>query len=598
MKKKRGLLPLLILFTIILLTGLALAAYDETAMLDNGYKCLEDKLGDNCADTSNTAQAAFSLLAMSDKSSIKSDCKSSLQDIESNDCWGETKLSACNLKSTSLAILALNHIGTNTDDNVDWLLSHKKPETELMWFLEVDANNATTCTIEADNSDSETFEIGENKKISGSSSCLIPAEQDYFLRIANSCLEKNFTISCNKNFITTLLYKTQGGETYHVSSITHSAPAGDSTEEKVESYCFGISSGCDYEGSLWAALALAKTGEDITPYLPYITAFSDKTENKKYLPSSFLYMLTNDDEFYIELIALQKSSQYWQESGNKLFDTALALLSLHNLALTEVQNTKEYLSEIQDSEGCWGTVSDTAFLLYAINPSSSSGGDGGGSGLSECEDSSFGYFCVSPSSCSLSDVLKNFYCPSLGDVCCEKSPESLTCSEKNGIICQSTQECTQTEVPAYDTDSCCLGSCIATSAKTECEEFSYACQTECDSNQIEKTNYDCYTGEVCCAEKTSSGLSWLWIILLIILIIIVVLLIIFRNRVKLWWYQRKNKTQIGKPPRPSQRPMPPFRGPAPPPFQRPLLRRVAPRRPSPRDREFDETMKKLRDMSK
>jgi len=601
MKKKRGPLVILIFLSALLLVTLASAEFDEKAIVDKGYSCLKEKLGDNCADTSNTHQAAFSLLAMSHESSIKSECRDSLEDKEkSENCWGETTSSSCDLKSTSLAILALNHAGANVDDNIDWLLTKKKQSAGLIWFLEIDANNATQCKIQVNDAEEKTFSVGENKKISGSSSCLTPSEQDYFLRIADSCLTKNFTISCDKNFITTLLYKKPSEITYHVSSITHSAPAGDSTKEKVESYCFGISSECNYEGSLWAALALAKTGEDISAYLPYITAMSDELINKKYLPSAFLYMLTNDDDFYLELVGKQKQS-YWDESGKKFYDTALALLSLQNLALEQVDVTKQYLSDVQENNGCWGTISETAFLLYALNPTTSSSGSGGTSD-SQCQDPSYGYFCVSPSQCSISDKLDNFYCPSLGDVCCKTSSNEITCSEKQGIICSANQQCTETEVTAFDTNNCCLASCITTSDKSECEQFGYSCETECSSNQEEKPTYSCFSG-VCCKDKDSGGLSLMWIIILIILIILVILAIIYRNRIKLWWFKRKNLITSKPPTAPSRRPMVqmPFR---PAPFPQ------SQRRPMPRnqsrtqskntgmEKDFDETMRKLREMSK
>ena len=111
---------------------------------------------------------------------------------------------------------------------------------------------------------------------------------NYFLRISGSCLDQNFTISCDKDFITTLLYKKSGEQTFYVSSQTHVAQAFDITEEVINSFCLGLTD-CDYEGTLWATLALAKIGEDITPYLPYISAESDENENKRYLPSAFLY---------------------------------------------------------------------------------------------------------------------------------------------------------------------------------------------------------------------------------------------------------------------------------------------------------------------
>lgn len=589
---------MLLLLVVTLLSFSLLIAQDETE-LDQAYACLKDKLGNDCGNTQSTEQAAFSILAMSDDSSIVSDCKSSLQDKERTDCWGETASSSCDLKSTSLAILALDFVGSSIDDNIDWLLGERIKDTGLSWFLEVDSNNATTCKIEVDNVET-TFLVGEDKKISGSSSCLTPAEQDYFLQISNSCINKNFTISCDKDFITTLIYKKPGDDIYHVSSKTHSAPAHDYTEEGVESYCFGIGNTCDYEGSLWAALALGRAGEDVTPYIPYIYAMSNEPENKKYLPSAFLFMLTNEDDYLSELIGSQRQSQYWDESGDRLYDTALALLSLQNTNVEERANAEAYLFSIQESSGCW--TSNTAFIIYALNPGKPTTA---GVDRSYCED--FDYYCVSPLDCSLGDNLDNFYCTSLSDVCCETQPEQETCNEKQGIICESDQRCTIAEVPASDTSFCCLGSCQLAQEENRCEELGYVCNVECPRGEEEKESYSSYCdyGEICCAEKTRGG-GFGTIFILIILIVLVVLAILYRNQLKIWIFRTRSGFKIKKPPRDRRRPGPPPSapmirpGPAPHrpagrPVRRPMPRRM--QRPQ-REREFEETMRKLREMSK
>jgi len=298
--KKRVLISF-VLLTILFSLLPIISAQEETDEIEKAYTCLENKLGDNCGDTKSTEQTAFSLLAIAYDSSLQSDCKSSLENKKQNNCWGSTSTANCDLKSTSQAILALDNIGKNVDDYVDWLLNKRKLTTDLDWFLEIDANEATTCKIKVNEGSELTFTINENKKISGTSTCLTPAEQNYFLKISSTCYDDNFTISCNKDFITTLLYKKPGDSVYYVSSKTHSASADGSTQEKVESYCFATAADCDYGGSLWAALALAKTGEEISDYLPYLASMSDEAENKKYFPSAFLYMITNEDDYYIDI---------------------------------------------------------------------------------------------------------------------------------------------------------------------------------------------------------------------------------------------------------------------------------------------------------
>jgi len=613
MKYKRG-IAVLVIFMFLFSITLVLAQNEtETDEVEQAYSCLKDRLEGNCGDTQSTEQAVFSLLAMAYDSSVKSDCKSSVNSKKSGDCWGATDSSSCDLKSTALAVIGLNHINANIDDYTDWLLDKRELTTDLDWFLEIDANEATACKIKVNNGNEKTFNIAENKKISGTSSCLSPAEQNYFLKISDSCLDDEFTISCDKDFITTLLYKKPGASIYYVSSETNSASASGNTEETVNAYCFETSNSCDYEGSLWAALALAKTGEDVSPYIPYITAMADETINKKYLPSAFLYMLTNEDDYYSELTDLQKQDKYWEEGGKKFYDTALALLALQNTGTEAEDNTKEYLFEIQDNSGCWNSnnIRDTSFILYAGWPKPPLY-DSDTTGRADCED--FAHYCVSSGECSSDDTLDNFYCPFLSDVCCETQPTEQTCLEKQGFICEENQRCTGSEVIALDTNYCCLASCVEIT-ENECEDAGYTCKSSCSDNEDEKF-YDCdYIGDICCAE--GEGGNYTLIILLVILIILIILAIVFRNQVKVWWFRIKSKLRFGKPkgPGPSGPGMPPIGG-------VPLMqvpRQILPSRPvhyprrrrSPRQRShvrtprtaekdtiFEDTMKKLKDMTK
>jgi len=607
--KKRVLIISLILLAILFLSPLAITAQDETEDIERAYSCLEDELGTNCGDSKSTEQSVLSLLAGAYDSGIQSDCKDSINNKKQDNCWGTTQTSNCDLKSTSQAILALNHIGGDIEDYINWLLEKKELATNLDWFLEIDANEATICKVNVNGEGELTFNIAEDKKISGTSTCLTPAEQNYFLKISDSCLEDNFTISCDKNFITTLLYKKTASSVYHVSSQTHSASADGTTQEKVNAFCFASTGSCDYEGSLWAAFALAKTGKDISDYLPYLSSMSDESENKKYFPSAFLHILTNEDDYYIDITEKQKQGKYWQEdlSNSKYYDTALALLSLGNLIVEEVGNAKDYLLEIQEESGCWNgdNIRDTSFILYAGWPKLPFSGGGGGS-TSNCGD--FGYYCVPSGQCSFSDTLDNFYCSALSEICCKTEPAEQSCDEKQGVTCDLDQECTGSEVIASDTNYCCLGSCITTSTTTECEDYGNLCQTTCSENQEEEF-YECDYGYVCCGEilEDEEGGSWFFVILLIILIILMILAIIFRDQLKIWLFRFKSKLKFGKPPKPTGRPMIP---PTTPPLQRLRPRQIIPRqpyrrpparRPAPKkagDSVFDETMKKLRDMSK
>jgi len=611
MKEKR---VLVLLVLIAVLFSIVFVLADDSKEVDKSYACLKTQLGNNCGDTQNTAQAAFSLLAMASDSAIESDCITSLDNIKQVDCWPDTLNGQCTIKSTALSILALRFVNSNVDNSVFWLKNKKLAATELNWYLEIDTVNASTCTI-----NDQTITIGDNKKITSSSNPtgLSKAYNNYWFKIDDTSL--NYTVSCDAEFITTLLYKKPSSGVYYISSETHSAAAADSTTEHVSGYCFSTSSTCDYEGTLWATLALLRANEDITPYIPYLTAMSDETSNIKYIPLAFLYMLDNNANDYLQgLLTLQKQNKYWEVSGNKFYDTSIALLAMQDqVSVQQSINTKAYLLTQRvnsgDNNGCW--PSDTAMILYSGWPKNPA--PIGGTGNRNCED--FNYTCTSSSECSVSNVLNNFDCTSLSQVCCSVRPPQVTCAGEDGKVCADDEQCSVLTVPASDTSYCCIGgTCEKTTTSNDCIDNGATCKNSCSSSEQENSAYDtaCGIGEVCCAVKKSSPGWWWLLIILIILIILVVLAIIFRNQLKVWLFKMKSNLSSKKGPEPTTRPSP-----SSPPFpSRPSVipRQVMPRnmppqgrpiqgrpplRPAPvskpsKDKEFEDTMKKLRDMSK
>jgi len=241
------------------------------------------------------------------------------------------------------------------------------------------------------------------------------------------------------------------------------------------------------------------------------------------------------------------------------------------------------------------------------------GGRGGGS-QTDCDVA--GYSCVA----SLYDCLAeggskkgSFDCPGF-DICCTIDIQSgESCTDKGGIVCQEEEVCSgSTEFSS--SGPCCTGGI--------CEEP----EDECSSNS------DCSSGEECrngqCRTKTSGGPTtptdegglsiWWWVFIFGILILLVVLGIVYRDRLRVWMFKMKGKTKTSKA-------EPPGRGPpgaairrAPPRFgepgrlgvrrpgMRPPIRSARPgpatiraRKPaSDKEREMEETLKKLKEMSK
>jgi len=273
--KKEG---IVIFLGIFLVLSACFALAQEDTKVKKAYECLNNLVEDKCEQLS-VEEKAFTAMATGD-------CISELVEVSKDDeCWPD---SGCKVRDTALSVMALKRNSKNTDKPESWLLNHTEAPKDLIWYLEIDSQEESKCSITYKGK-SYDVTVKSDKKLSGSAgSCLSIDAGGYWLKIDDDCYEENFTISCDRDFITALLYKKKTGSTIYVSSKTNFGSAEGSKEEKVNAKCFGA--GCDYEGSMWAVVALAETGNDISPYLPYLIAMAE--ENEKYFPSAFLYLVT------------------------------------------------------------------------------------------------------------------------------------------------------------------------------------------------------------------------------------------------------------------------------------------------------------------
>ncbi len=563
MKKLGVLLVFLILITVV-------SAQNQTD--DKARACLKEKVED--CEGLTLEEKVFSLLSLSDDSSIQSDCKIELKEEKEGESYG-------NIKDSSLALLALNHIGEDTEDLEDWILDKKKYPSELEGYLEIDSNKETSCEISYNGQES-TITISESKIISGNPGSCLSNYNNYWLKINQDCLSKNFTVSCDQDFISTLLYKKKNSNVWHISSQVESASSGGETEHRVNSYCFGLEE-CDYESNLWAVFALSKS-RDVSNYLPYLIALEES--NEQYFPSSFLYLLTNSEDYLQKILNLQRLEGNW-EISSKYYETALGLLSLSESGAES--NAKSWLEKVQDNNGCWGSIRDTGFLLWAGWPTDAV--SLGGNGKDYCED--FGYYCTSLGKCIDSDgeKLDNFICSS-GLICCDKPPEEESCSDLGGQICPYDKQCSGSTVSASGTEECCLADCDPIS--TECEDEGYSCRDSCFEDE-EETYYDCSSGQVCCKLKPEDNSYW-WVWILALLIILTILGIIFRNKLRMLIFKfRKGKGGGKKTKKPPTGPS--FKNMSPQNTHQP---QKFPQKSggSKTDKELQGVLKKLKDMSK
>ena len=569
----------------------------DSSKIDKAFECLEKKVKSDCSGVSTIQELALTILASPEE--ITNACVSKLKSLKKSDnCWGD---SGCTVKDTALTVLALNHVGQNTDESEDWLLSKNKTSTELIWYLEQDSNEASQCKISYSGND-HTINVAENKKIDSSAgSCLSLAQSNFWLQVSPNCYDKEFQVSCDKDFIATLLYRQQNSPTIYILSDTESEPSFGTISLKIKSKCFSTTSSCNYEDSAWATLALLETGHDIEEFLPYLIALADS--NKKYLPKSFIYMISNYDDYGTQLIQEQRLGNYWEADSsahNRFYDTALALLALTNSNAEQVIKAKDWLLFSQDSDGCWNTnreIRDTAIILWALE-GRGFGGQGQTS-LTYCSEA--GFFCIPTAECPENQKLENYFCSGLSTVCCQ-SENLLTCSEYSGQECSEDEFCTGNERKSSNTDNCCLADCEPRPQTSECEDMGYICKNSCSENQ-EEISYTCESGEICCRTKTTPPTGsrwWIWLLIILILIVIGVIIFLLRHRLKLFWFKIKSRFKKDKgksapagpgtfPPRPG---FPPIR-------RQPMqMRRPLPQQRGRTDSAMDNVFKKLKDMAK
>lgn len=587
--------------------------------VDKAYACLKDQIEDK--ETLSLQEAIFGSWALGSEKKLKDKIEGEKRSGES--CWPR---SACTIKETAQVSLAYNLISGDEKAITEWLLSKTVISKDLVWYLEIDIANheASECALKTEGRETK-LRVKEDMTLEGNpGSCFEISYGGYWLKINERCLENEFVISCDKDFVSTLVYQRKSGGTVFVSSDTHSGASLGSTTEKVNAQCLTTGTRCDYEGTLWGALALSKIGEDISPYMPYLVVASD--ENQKYLPSAFLHILTGSEDHYSNLVGRQKQEQYWDVTGspyNRFYDTSLAMLSLGGIRSGEFESAQEYLLTVQTKEGCWNNnnIRDSAFILYAGWPQSGGGSGGGGGETRLCENA--GHFCEESEACYAANgnILREFSCTNFREVCCTERVIEVSCQQKKGIVCGANQVC-DGRIESSADGSCCLdGACVNKEVEDLCGIAGGSCESSCLESE-EEIDASCQqSGEICCKEKSTptpdspDGFSYIWILILGILILLILIAIVFRRKLQMWLHRRKNSGNRPQSPASGGRRAPPGYGMPPQPSLRPLTPRYGPPGqrgpanggPAPRmtrgvktqeDEEMEQTMKKLREMSK
>ncbi len=590
---KKGVL--ILLFSLFLISFVL--AQDE-AVSDKAYACLGERFSQTSCNALSPEGKIFALLTLG----------------ECSDEVMEDSNFESNLKYTAQAILALDAVGIDVSDSIDWLWAQNQTPTDVIWYLQIDSVGATSCEI-VYGSTSSTINIGEDKKLdSNAGTCLSRATGNYWLQINPTCYDEEFEISCQDAFKTNLLFKQPNENTIHVAYDTHSEGAEGTTTEKIDFTCFQQGTGCNYEGTLWSAMILNSidTSSDLTPLIFYLTTLSDSYTT--IMPEAFLYYLTGEDKFADKLIEYQNNDGSWKRGTDKYYDTALALLAVPSGSVSW-NNGVKWLEEKQENSGCWNgdNFLDTAFIIYSVwYEGVNLKGEDGTTAIDLGEDClDAGYFCMSSVNCN-GEILDAYECEGF-DKCCSQEEVIETCEELNGEICNSNQQCEggtseNTFDLSYGQTCCIAGACeTKTAQEYTCTSGGGVCRIDgCESDE-EISSETCEFGDICCVKEITETKSslWIWVLVFLILIILVIVGIIKKDKLREIWLRIKSK--FNKSPGAGRMPGRPS---IPPSAQRRFVQGRAPSRPmmsrpsrvarpsSKAPSEINDVLKRLKEMGK
>ncbi len=486
MRKRVRDLALIFVLCIILFVGFA-SSQEHVAEINKAFQCLDSRVS---SSSLSLEEAVFVTLAKVPGQKANNTINS--QKSGSEFCWPAGN---CKIEDSAQVALAKISMGENAGNITKWLVTQSGATENMLWFLQItpDKNGAAECVVNYDGRDYSVSITSDMKLTGNPGTCLKISSSGYWLEIQSSCIEKEYSVQCDDSFKTNLLYKKTDGETIFVSANTHGAAAGAWTVEKISAKCFKQGGVCDYEGSLWATLALYSNQEDISEFTPYLRAVSE--DNLRYFPSSFLNALAaGGNEHYSSIIDSRKfrpEGGYWEMSNtayNKFYDTSLAMLAFGGMNSPEITETNVigYLIEHQDSSGCWNgdNIRDTAFVVYSakwLRSAYGICGNGVIDGAEQCD-------CGEDGKCSSAE-LGGSSCSSL-----DYEGGNLTCGLKG-----SNNECRFVTEECVGEPSVCGDGIISGAEQCDCGEDESCSSAELDDESCQSLGYE--NGTLGCVPK-------------------------------------------------------------------------------------------------
>ncbi|MBU2497246.1 MAG: hypothetical protein KJ767_04260, partial [Nanoarchaeota archaeon] len=342
--------------------------YDEN--IAEAYAWLADKAPDN--NWGSIEDNAFSIIALKDYDyDLAMDGLDNLMKRSKNNTYGQCwPATACNVKDTAIALLALDAMNANTKQTEKWLLAQRKESlNKNNWFIQFETQGAGECYVTylyGQGVEKDPILVLEDRKvrISGTSVCL-KVTKPYWLNIQYYCLDKEFYVGCEDSFIANLLFIDDTKNIF----IPYPTVSEKDSLLQIKNKCFPYTgTSCDYISTLWATYALNKLGVD-SETRAYLESGAD-TYNPKSLSYALIYLITDKQEFADKLADEQNPWNYWGETDT-VFRTAWAYYALRNsgTSIADLEKAKSWILEKQKTDFSWNSKTrDTAVVLFSFFP--------------------------------------------------------------------------------------------------------------------------------------------------------------------------------------------------------------------------------------
>jgi len=308
-------------------------------------------------------------------------------------CFPSDYLGLCNVQRTAQAALALymtNPSGYSAQINnaTRWLSEQNITSPNVQWYLQLDSNSPITCSVTDSEGKILNIAMDSNKKLTtgtgSTSTCLGISSNSYWVK-PTGCMITG--AKCNGGgFTITLLYTNSSNSgVYYVENTTQSFTENTPVvglEKAMPSYCIKDGSGiCNYEDTLWAAAALAKTSSYNTAiYSPYLSI----SRNNNPVDNALLYNIVGGDSLINQITSspnfnivypsttfgtTSSSEGYWTSGyGDNYLSTGLIYWLVGSHLGSTKSSVENWFYGEQEPAGSWGfqSLRDTAIIYFAL----------------------------------------------------------------------------------------------------------------------------------------------------------------------------------------------------------------------------------------